>query len=305
MNELEAMIEVNNLKKSFGLKEVIKGINLHIQEGSFCALLGVNGAGKSTTIDILCTLCCFDAGSVKLNGYERYKEDEKIREHIGIVFQTSALDQLLSVKENLILRSRFYSMSKKDRNERIQTIADLLELNDIMEQKVATLSGGQKRKCDIARALLSKPSLLILDEPTTGLDPNARVQIWNCIKSLQKHQKLTIFLSTHYMEEAAMGDHIIILDHGLIIEEGTPLALRDKYTFDYLILYPYRLNALAAILQDKQISFLKRQDQIIIKIPTCFDAFQIVQQVRMYINSFEVKLGSLEDAFLNILKLHS
>ncbi|MEG0264680.1 MAG: ABC transporter ATP-binding protein [Erysipelotrichaceae bacterium] len=299
---MQNIIEVNQLRKSFGEIRAINGINLHIPKGTFTAFLGENGAGKSTTIDILCTLCDFDEGSVIIDGYHRYHQDNQIRERIGIVFQDSALDDLLTLKENLRIRSRFYHLNKEQRTLRIKEISDLLSLDKFINQKVGTLSGGQKRKGDIARALLSNPSLLILDEATTGLDPKARLQIWECIKLLQLKRKISIFLTTHYIEEAAFADKIIIIQKGKIIEEGTPSSLRDKYTKDYLVLYPHHFNRLETILKEHRIEYETDYPRILIKVITCFDSINIIQRYQIYLKSFEVKLGTLEDAFLSILK---
>lgn len=299
---MENIIQVCNLKKSYGHIEAVKCIDLHIRKGSFCAFLGPNGAGKSTTIDILSTIQSFDEGEVIVNGYKVGEDNEKIKANIGIVFQDSVLDQLLSVKENLMLRSKFYPLNKMQRKKRISEIADLVGITPFLNQKVSTLSGGQRRKCDIARALLCDPELLILDEPTTGLDPKARKQIWNCIRTLKEQRGMSVFLTTHYMEEASNADQIIIIKEGRILVEDTPSNLKRKYALDQLVIYPFVMNAMKKCLDEKKIKYLIQGDSILITLKSCFDSLSLISQYRLYIKGFEVRQGSLDDAFLNIME---
>jgi len=226
-------LSVKDLRKSYGTFEAVKGISFDVKKQDFFAFLGPNGAGKSTTINILCTLLEKDSGDVSINGFSLGKDDDAIRKSIGIVFQTHMLDDKLSVKENLMIRGRFYQMSKEDLTLQIKTLTQELYMKDFINQKYGTLSGGQKRRVDIARALINAPKLLILDEPTTGLDPKTREDVWAYIEKLRE-KEMTIFLTTHYMEEAAKASHVAIIDQGKIVASGTPTALKRLHSYDSL-----------------------------------------------------------------------
>lgn len=197
------IIEVRQLQKSYKDVKAVNGIDFYVEEGELFAFLGLNGAGKSTTIDMLCTFLKLDRGSIKINNYEVGKDDEKIKSLVGVVFQESVLDELLTVKENLITRSKLYNMSKDEFNKNLEEIADITGIREIINRQYRKLSGGQRRRVDIARALINKPKILFLDEPTTGLDPKTRKNVWDMIRTLQKDNNMTVFLTTHYMEEAS------------------------------------------------------------------------------------------------------
>lgn len=193
------IIEVRQLQKSYKDVKAVNGIDFYVEEGELFAFLGLNGAGKSTTIDMLCTFLKPDRGSIKINNYEVGKDDEKIKSLVGVVFQESVLDELLTVKENLITRSKLYNMSKDEFNKNLEEIADITGIREIINRQYRKLSGGQRRRVDIARALINKPKILFLDEPTTGLDPKTRKNVWDMIRTLQKDNNMTVFLTTHYM----------------------------------------------------------------------------------------------------------
>ena len=193
------IIEVRQLQKSYKDVKAVNGIDFYVEEGELFAFLGLNGAGKSTTIDMLCTFLKPDRGSIKINNYEVGKDDEKIKSLVGVVFQESVLDELLTVKENLITRSKLYNMSKYEFNKNLEEIADITGIREIINRQYRKLSGGQRRRVDIARALINKPKILFLDEPTTGLDPKTRKNVWDMIRTLQKDNNMTVFLTTHYM----------------------------------------------------------------------------------------------------------
>ena len=231
------IIEVSNLKKSYGDIEAVKGIDFYVDEGSLFAFLGLNGAGKSTTIDMMCTFLKADSGKIKIDNYEVNKDDDKIKSLIGVVFQDSVLDDLLTVKENLKVRSKLYNMSKSEFDKNLEEIAHVTSINDFLNRQYGKLSGGQRRRADIARALINKPKILFLDEPTTGLDPNSRKSVWDMIRRLQEENNMTVFLTTHYMEEAAKADYIIIMNEGKIEAKGTTYELKEKYTKDKMIVY--------------------------------------------------------------------
>lgn len=223
------MIEINNLKKSYGQLQAVNDLSFVLTKGELLSLLGPNGAGKSTTIDILCTMLKQDNGKVKINGLSLGKDDIKIRQNIGVVFQDSVLDPLLTGRENLEIRAGFYFKKRADKQQAAHESALAAEAMEFIDRPYGKLSGGQRRRIDIARSLLNKPDLLFLDEPTTGLDPVARQSVWMMILQLRKQRGMSILLTTHYMEEAAVSDTIIMLDHGAIAAQGSPQKLKETY----------------------------------------------------------------------------
>lgn len=220
------IIEVKNLVKNYKDVHAVNDISFTVEEGSFFAFLGINGAGKSTTINILCTVLEKTSGNVKIGGYDLDKEKNKIKELIGIVFQGSVLDKQLTVKENLESRASYYGLNKKEIAKRIESLTQTFDLSEILKRKYGTLSGGQRRRVDIARALINRPKLLFLDEPTTGLDPKTRLQVWEIIHNLRKETGLTVFLTTHYMEETVDCDNVVIIDSGKIVANDSPHNLK-------------------------------------------------------------------------------
>ncbi len=237
MNEMKKIIEIRDLHKKFGKVHAVNGLSFDVCEGELFAFLGVNGAGKSTTINILCSQLSRDEGSVKINGYDTETDAEKMKGEIGVVFQGSVLDRSLTVRENLESRASLYGIYKNAFDKRLSELCELLELDALLDRTLGKLSGGQRRRIDIARALLPRPKLLILDEPTTGLDPQTRKTLWSVIDGLRRREQLTVLLTTHYMEEAADADRVLIIDGGRRIAEGTPLELKNTYTNDYITLY--------------------------------------------------------------------
>ena len=211
---MDKIIEVTGLKKSFGELEAVKGIDFYVEKGSFFAFLGPNGAGKSTTIDMIGTLLQPNGGEVVIDGYRLGKEDDKIRSILGTVFQDHVLDNLLTVKENLITRGSFYYSNKRDLMAAVEEAAQQTGVIEYLDRPYGKLSGGQKRRSDIARALVNTPKILILDEPTTGLDPHTRKEVWQAIEQLQREKNMTIFLTTDYMEEAAKADYVVVIERG-------------------------------------------------------------------------------------------
>ena len=234
---MDNILEVRHLCKSFGASRAVDGLSFLVKEGQLFAFLGVNGAGKSTTISILCGQLPRDAGGVTIAGTDLDQDPDAIRRQLGVVFQESALDKPLSVYENLRSRAALYGITGAAFRQKLQELTELLELNDLLKRPLGKLSGGQRRRIDIARALLNDPKILILDEPTTGLDPQTRKLLWNVIARLRKERQLTVFLTTHYMEEAADADYVVILDSGKIAAEGTPLQLKNAYSGDFITLY--------------------------------------------------------------------
>lgn len=298
------IIEVRQLQKSYKDVKAVNGIDFYVEEGELFAFLGLNGAGKSTTIDMLCTFLKLDRGSIKINNYEVGKDDEKIKSLVGVVFQESVLDELLTVKENLITRSKLYNMSKDEFNKNLEEIADITGIREIINRQYRKLSGGQRRRVDIARALINKPNILFLDEPTTGLDPKTRKNVWDMIRTLQKDNNMTVFLTTHYMEEASKADYIVVMDKGVIAAKGTTDELKEKYAKDKMIIYfdDEKSDFIENYLKENNYEFFIQNNNITIEINTTLESIKIIDDCRIYINSFEVIKGSMDDVFLNITK---
>ena len=298
------IIEVRQLQKSYKDVKAVNKIDFYVAEGELFAFLGLNGAGKSTTIDMLCTFLKLDRGSIKINNYEVGKDDEKIKSLVGVVFQESVLDELLTVKENLITRSKLYNMSKDEFNKNLEEIADITGIREIINRQYRKLSGGQRRRVDIARALINKPNILFLDEPTTGLDPKTRKNVWDMIRTLQKDNNMTVFLTTHYMEEASKADYIVVMDKGVIAAKGTTDELKEKYAKDKMIIYfdDEKSDFIENYLKENNYEFFIQNNNITIEINTTLESIKIIDDCRIYINSFEVIKGSMDDVFLNITK---
>jgi multidrug/hemolysin transport system ATP-binding protein len=297
---LPEIIIVENLKKSYGNVKAVNGIDFFVNEGELFAFLGPNGAGKTTTIDIICTLLAPDAGKVTVNGYELGKNDNKIRQCIGVVFQDGTLDNLLTVKENLFTRGSFYGMAKRQLAEAVKKASEAADVLSFFNQPYGKLSGGQRRRADIARALVNTPKVLFLDEPTTGLDPQTRKSVWDTIRNLQKDTGMTVFLTTHYMEEAAGADYVAIIDNGLISAKGTPGELREKYSTDTLRLLPKDNMKLEEFLKGQDIGFSISGGNYLIPVGSTMEALPMVNKVENLIAGFEVISGSMDDAFVSI-----
>lgn len=299
---MSAIIEVDHLIKSYGALRAVDDITFNVEKGSLFAFLGTNGAGKTTTINILTTLLKPDGGRVMIGGCELGRQDQKIREEIGVVFQNGVLDDLLTVRENLLVRGSFYKLSGNRLKERIDEAAKITECTDIMNQRYGKMSGGQKRRADIARALINRPKILFLDEPTTGLDPKTRRSIWNAIHKMQEQFEMTIFLTTHYMEEAANADKVTIIKSGNVIEEGTPVQLKEKYTSDVLKIYEPH-EGLRAWLDQRKISYTYNASVAEIKINSPAEALGILKYLEEAgrLSSFEMIHGTMDDVFLNVM----
>ncbi len=298
---MKKIIQVDNLVKSYGSVQAVKGISFEVEKGSLFAFLGTNGAGKSTTIDILSTLLSKDSGTIKINDYEVGKDDQKIRKDIGVVFQNGVLDNLLTIRENLMVRGSFYGMKKESLKERIKSASEITGCDEFLDRKYGKLSGGQKRRADIARALINQPKILFLDEPTTGLDPKTRQSIWNTIGKMQKKYDMTVFLTTHYMEEAANADTITIISNGSIISSGTPNELKEKYTYDVLKIYQ-PAEQIVEYLKKKKVKYTLEKDTLMIVIQSAAQAIDILAELKSSITSFEMIHGNLDDVFLNVTK---
>lgn len=297
---MKKIIEVRRLTKTYGDITAVNDIDFYVEQGKLFAFLGPNGAGKSTTIDMLCTLLKPDKGEIIINGFQIAKNDSKIRESIGVVFQESLLDPLLTVRENLLTRAKFYQIPKSELKSRVEQAAIAADVMDFIDRPYGKLSGGQRRRADIARALVNTPKVLFLDEPTTGLDPQTRRSVWETITNLQRDQGLTVFLTTHYMEEAASADYIMIIDDGEIVAKGTPYELRNTYSSDMLKIEPIDYAALDELFQANGISYKNEHQLMIIKIANTKEALSILKLAEPLIANFEVMHGTMDDVFIEI-----
>ncbi len=297
---MENIIEVKNLKRYFKEIRAVDDISFRVKKGELYGFLGVNGAGKSTTINILCTLLKATEGEVNICGYNLGKEGKKIRNKIGVVFQDNTLDGNLTVKENLITRAALYTKSSKTIHDNLNYVTDILNIEELLGRQFRKLSGGQKRRCEIARALMNRPEVLFLDEPTTGLDPQTRQSVWASIEKLQKEDGMTVFITTHYMEEAAKAHYISIMESGKLVADGTPQELKEKYAHDMLKLVPENDENLEEELRKAQVSFEKKNNHIQVVIPNTIYGLDILNQIKKNLKSFEVIQGTMDDVFLNI-----
>lgn len=292
-------ISIRNVTKTYpnGV-QALQGISFDVKEGSFTAFLGKNGAGKSTTINIISTLLEPTSGEVELFGNLLGKEDRSIRELIGVVFQHKMLDADLSVEENLRIRASFYGLHGKAALQKIHELLKTLGIEKMAKQRYEELSGGQKRKADIARALLHEPKLLILDEPTTGLDPKSRKDLWDYILRLQEATSMTLLLTTHYLDEVNDADEVIVIHEGVIKEQASSLALREQYTKTKLRL-PHSTE-LIQIVQSLHLDYQQLADRIEVYFESSKEALVFINQHDSMINHFEVIQGTIDDVFISL-----
>jgi len=295
---MDCIVRVENLVKSYGDVLAVRDISFEIKRGSLFAFLGPNGAGKSTTINIMTTLLDADSGKVFLNDQT---DESYFRNKIGVVFQGNVLDDFLTVKENLMYRGSLYLNNIHEVKKRYLELEEYLHLKEFSNQRFSTLSGGQKRRAEIARALFSNPEILLLDEPTTGLDPETRQVVWKVIDDLKEKQGLTIFLTTHYMEEASNADHVVIINKGKIVAQGTPAELKDKYSYDRLKVVPNDKQKLVASLKTIDRSYEKIADQYIIVVEDAVDAIYLIELLKDNIKQFEVVKGTMDDVFIHVI----
>lgn len=293
---MQNIIEINNLDKSFQDVHAVNDLSLRVKEGELFAFLGVNGAGKSTTISIMCGMLAKDGGKVFIDGKDVDKDMREITKELGVVFQNTVLDAKLSVKDNLTSRAALYGITGKEAKQRIAHLAELLEFKDILNRTFGKLSGGQKRRVDVARALLNNPKILILDEPTTGLDPEARKALWSVVTSLRKNQNMTVFLTTHYMEEAADADYVVILDSGKISAEGTPLELENNYTGDFVTIYNVDEDKIKAL----GLPYENIRDAVRIAVKNTKEARDLIVKHPDLFTDFEITKGKMDDVFLAV-----
>lgn len=290
------IIIIERLSKSFGEVKAVQDLSFRVKEGALFAFLGVNGAGKSTTINMMCGQLPKDSGSIQIDGLNLEDEPDTIKGKLGIVFQQSVLDPALRVYDNLESRAALYGLTGSAGKARIAELAELLDFQDLLRRPVGKLSGGQRRRIDVARALLNKPRILILDEPTTGLDPQTRRMLWNVVETLRKTEKMTVFLTTHYMEEAAEADQVVILDGGRIAAAGTPLELKNQYAADFITLYGVEEGAIKPLgLAYEQIGGAWR-----LSVPTTAKATELIVQYPGLFVDYEITKGKMDDVFLRV-----
>ncbi len=337
---MKNIIEIQHLSKSFGEIKAVQDLSFRVKEGELFAFLGINGAGKSTTISILCGQLAKDGGTVRIDGADLDRNIDAVKQNLGVVFQNSVLDKALNVRDNLKSRAALYGITGKAFEARLQELANLLDFSDLLKRTVGKLSGGQRRRIDIARALLHSPKILILDEPTTGLDPQTRKLLWDAVSQLRRidiarallhspkilildepttgldpqtrkllwdavsqlrrEKKMTVFLTTHYMEEAADADYVIILDSGKIAAEGTPLQLKNTYTGDFITLY----GADAAQVQSLGIPYEVLHGAYRLAIPNTQAATQLITVHPDLFTDYEIVKGKMDDVFLAVTGKH-
>ena len=294
--EKENIIEIKNLKKSYGEIKAVDGISFSVKKGSLFAFLGLNGAGKSTTINIICGDCNKDDGEIIIDGINIDHGLDKIKTKLGVVYQDSILDKQLTVKDNLELKAGLYGIKKIDFKNRINELNELLDIEKLLNRPIGKLSGGQRRRVDIARAIIHKPQILILDEPTTGLDPQTRRMVWNAIETLRKQDNITVFLTTHYMEEATDADKVVILDTGKIVAEGTPLQLKNQYTGDFIRIYNAKENDIKKL----KIEYEKLPECFKVKVKNTQEATSLILKNPNLFKDYEITKGKLDDVFLEV-----
>lgn len=292
---MENVIEIQHLIKDFKDVRAVNDLSFKVKKGEFFAFLGVNGAGKSTTISIMCGKLSRNSGSVLINGLDIDKDMDQIRKVLGVVYQNNVLDKVLTVYDNLKFRAGLYNITGDEFKKRYEYLASILDFKDLKDRVYGKLSGGQKRRVDIARALLHNPEILILDEPTTGLDPQTRKLVWEVIDKIRKDRQMTVFLTTHYMEEVSDANYVVILNKGEIVASGTPLELKNKYTCDFISIYN---------IKKEDVDKLGLKYEIIpngyrIEVKDTEEATKLITTYPNLFKDYEVIKGKMDDVFLN------
>ena len=293
---MNTIIKIDNLTKTYGSLKAVDNLSFEIRKGELFAFLGVNGAGKSTTINIICGQLKKDEGTVIIDELNLDDNLAKIKEKIGVVFQASILDPQLTVKDNLEIKASLYGLSRKEIKSRVGELAEILDFKSYLNRPLAKLSGGQKRRIDIARALLNKPDILILDEPTTGLDPQTRKMIWAVITKLRKENNMTVLLTTHYMEEASEADYVVIIDQGKMVAHGTPLDLKNKYVGDYMLIY----NVKEEDVKKLGLPYINIPNGYKIEVNDTLEATNLIVNNRELFVDYELIKGKMDDVFLKV-----
>lgn len=292
---MEEIISIKNLNKTFKEVKAVNNLSFKVKKGEFFAFLGINGAGKSTTISIMCGELPRDSGEVYIDGKNIDEQMESIKVNMGVVYQKNVLDDPLTVKDNLKFRAALYGIHGKEFEEKYEKLASLLDFADLSSRTYGKLSGGQKRRVDIARALIHDPEILILDEPTTGLDPQTRKTVWKVVNDLRKEKGLTVFLTTHYMEEVTDADYIVILNKGEIVAEGSPLELKNKYTGDFISIYNVSKEEIVLL----GLPFSEIPNGYRIEVANTYEATKLIINNPNLFKDYEVIKGKMDDVFLN------
>ncbi|ELC1491783.1 ABC transporter ATP-binding protein [Listeria monocytogenes] len=301
------MIKLTNVVKKFGKVEAVKGINLEVEKGSLFAFLGENGAGKSTTLSMICTESEPTSGEIFIADEKlTFKNRKSFRQKLGVVFQENVLDDLLTVRENLYNRASLYGKTKAEISERLALVSSIMGIEDILNRRFEKLSGGQKRRAEIARAIMHDPEILLLDEPTTGLDPKTRVSVWEIIDYLREELGMTVFLTTHYLEEAKDADQLAVIHKGKIIAQGTPANIRSRFSVDKIFFYDAKVAELQTIIEKINLPFkVTKETMRVDVINQDVEILAILNQTAGLYGSFEVIKGNLDDAFISMIKEES
>lgn len=294
------VIKVSHLKKYFRDVKAVDDISFVVKKGELFGFLGVNGAGKSTTINILCTLLAETEGVIEVCGYDVRKQSNEVRKKIGVVFQENTLDDMLTVKENLELRGSLYEKDKKTVEKNLEEVKKILDIKDLLPRRFGKLSGGQKRRCEIAKSLMNTPDILFLDEPTTGLDPQTRKQVWESIEKLRAEREMTVFLTTHYMEEAAMAQYLCIMDAGRIVARESPAELKKQYAANLLKLYTKDIDRMAQEAERLNLSCQRLSNGVAVRLVSTKDAVGIISRLNTDYDGLEIIQGSMDDVFINV-----
>ncbi|MCY6482921.1 ATP-binding cassette domain-containing protein [Clostridium aestuarii] len=301
MNDI---IKVKGLVKDYGNSLAVDNISFKVKEGEIFGFLGPNGAGKSTTINILCTIIGRTSGEVYINGLDVYKEQDEVRKNIGIIFQEKTLDEKLTARENLIIHGRLYNVPEKEINLRIDEVLEIVELKDRKKDIVSSFSGGMKRRLEIARGLMHYPKVLFLDEPTTGLDPQTRVHMWEYLLKLKEEHNMTIFLTTHYMDEAEICDNIAVIDNGKIVAYGTPMKLKEDLASNIVRFKASNIAEAKKFINKHYDYSTKLYSGNIVEVTTTNSTTPfVVDFIKNYkgeIDHLEINRPTLNDVFMNI-----
>lgn len=290
------ILEVESLSKSFGSLKAVDGLSFSVEEGKLFAFLGQNGAGKSTTINMLIGTLERDSGKIVYHEDKAFKE---FKDRIGVVFQNNICDDMLSVEENIKLFGSLYCKRSDAVKKRYEELANMFDLKEFEKKKFKTLSGGQKRRVEIARALFNTPEILFLDEPTTGLDPKTRIDVWQIINKIRSESGMTVFLTTHYMEETAEADEVVIIHQGKKIAEGSPALLKDKYSCDKIRVVPKDEKKFKETV--KGLKFTKVSDYYQFLFKDASQEIDLLSKLKSQVKYFEVLRGSMDDVFLNAI----
>ena len=293
---MKNIIEIRHLRKSFGAVKAVQDLSFCVREGELFAFLGTNGAGKSTTINIMCGQLSKDGGTVVIDSADLDRSPAQIKRILGVVFQNSVLDAPLSVYDNLQSRAALYGLTGAAFKKRLTELSEMLAFEELLKRPVGKLSGGQRRRIDVARALLNRPKILILDEPTTGLDPQTRKMLWNVISRLRQNENLSVFLTTHYMEEASEADYVVILESGRIAAEGTPLELKNTYTGDFITLYGIDEDTVKSL----GVEYEPFRTAFRLSVPNPAKATELIIKHPEVFTDYEITKGKMDDVFLAV-----